>query len=111
MGLRKHLLSKKVFLCFKKVFEGRKDSKKPLESLRTCFLATLVSVPSPLLCSPRLQNPENWSRKKLCTRPPRFGQKSLLRERGGGAYFEVPLGRIFTTPPLLLSAAISTAYG
>ena len=31
-GVRKHLLSKKVFLCSKKVFRRKKPSRKPPET-------------------------------------------------------------------------------
>ena len=54
--MRRHFLSKKVFLCFKKVLEGKKGFKEGFGNLlRTHFLSKKVSEPSPLLCSPPLR--------------------------------------------------------
>ena len=50
--MRKHLLSKKVFLCFKKAFRRKKASKKPPETFKPIFFLRRFGNLPPSMLTP-----------------------------------------------------------
>ena len=89
-----HQSKKSMFMCL--FLRGKFIYAPPPPPFLTCEVLLFGTFPSPFLAL--LQGEIIYAPPPP---PPHFGQKTFLRERGGGAYFEAPRGRNFIPPPLL----------